>query len=105
LLTTWIDVVLAVTFVALNLEPMRSAVGRTTGLWSSCARNVGDNASTEAWSPWILALVAVPASLTFVLAEVADVSPGRRRASRIAAGTLLILVGLGVVVATATCIE
>jgi hypothetical protein len=98
-----VNAALLLAFVLLNIEPMRSGFGRSTGLWSSCARSIGSNATTEAWSPWILVITGIPAVAGLILGEVSDASLRLLRVSRLAAVSLLVLAGLGVLFSTSTC--
>jgi len=101
---TALNALLILAIVLLNMEPWRSRLGETTGLWQSCVLGIGDSMSLEAWSAWLLVIGGVPAAAAFALSFAGG---GMDRAVRVLVRTmavvLAVLVCAAVLVPTATC--
>jgi hypothetical protein len=99
-----LDLTLALAFILANFEPVRSAIGRASGLWHPCVAPYGGGWGHEVWSPALLLIAMVPVALGMVTAFLAQ--PGMAKlAAWWGAISLAVLVVGFVVVPTGSCIS
>jgi hypothetical protein len=98
------DLALALAFMLANFEPVRSAIGRASGLWHPCVAPYDGSTGHAVWSPVLILLAVIPVALGFVTAHLAQ--PGM---AKLVAGwgatALSILVVVFVVLPTSSCIS
>jgi hypothetical protein len=99
-----LDLGLAFALMLANFEPVRSGIGRATGLWHPCVAPYDGGWGHEVWSPVLILLAVVPVALGFVTAHLAQ--PGiAKLVTHWGAIALSILVIGFVVVPTGSCIS
>jgi len=97
-----LDLLLALALVICSFEPIRSAIGRSTGLWHACMPVAGGH-DHEHWSPLLVAIGILPVAVGFVSGHFAP--PGRARlVAKVGASALSIIVIALVVFPTGSCV-
>ena len=93
-----IDVALTLCLTVASFEPLRSRIGRATGLWHPCIA-----AGAELWSPVLVLITILPVALGFFVARSAPAGKARTVA-RVGAGSLLAVTLFMVAFPTGSCI-
>jgi hypothetical protein len=92
------DFALTLVLIVASFEPLRSRIGRATGLWHPCAATGG----AELWSPVLLLITILPIALGFVVARSAPAGKARVLA-RLGAVSLLVVTLFMVAFPTGSC--
>ncbi len=92
------DFALALCLIVAAFEPLRSTIGRATGLWHPCIAT-----GSELWSPVLLLIMILPVALGFLVARSAPAGKARAFA-RLGAASLLVVTLFMVAFPTGSCI-
>jgi hypothetical protein len=97
------DLALALAFMLANFEPLRSAIGRASGLWHPCVAPYDGSWGHAVWSPIIFLFAVIPVAVGFAMAHLAKPGMAKLVAGWGAIALSILVVGF-VVFPTASCI-